>query len=166
MLGIGTAGGTFGPEETIIDGVNLRPFINGANTTDPHDVLVHRWRSTFAVIKGYWKLINTTKFGADPSDYKRYNAKSDLGETNDLIGDPQYAGRGKGRQIGPSLTAEARVRILAQIQSATDSGASVVCGGMPPEPAMSGFYLEPTILRDVRRDMEPSGDESIGPVLP
>ena len=76
------------------------------------------------------------------------------------------AGRGEGRRMGPLLTSKARDRMLALIQSATQSGAAVVCGGKAPEPAMKGYYLEPTILRDVRADMELSCDEIFGPLLP
>jgi succinate-semialdehyde dehydrogenase/glutarate-semialdehyde dehydrogenase len=76
------------------------------------------------------------------------------------------AGHGEGRRMGPVLTSAARDRMLALIQSATESGAAVVCGGKAPEPAMKGYYLEPTILRDVRADMELSCDEIFGPILP
>ncbi|MCM2371171.1 aldehyde dehydrogenase family protein [Aporhodopirellula aestuarii] len=76
------------------------------------------------------------------------------------------AGRGEGRRMGPVLTARARDRMLSLIKSAQENGASVVCGGKAPEPKMRGFYLEPTILRDVRRDMELSCDEIFGPILP
>ncbi len=76
------------------------------------------------------------------------------------------AGRGDGRRMGPVLTSQARDRMLSLISSAQEKGASIVCGGKAPDPAMEGFFIEPTILRDVSRDMELSCDEIFGPILP
>lgn len=75
------------------------------------------------------------------------------------------AGRGEGHQMGPVLTAGARDRMLGLIESAVQGGASIVCGGKAPEPARKGYWLEPTILRDVSREMEMSCDEIFGPIL-
>jgi acyl-CoA reductase-like NAD-dependent aldehyde dehydrogenase len=74
------------------------------------------------------------------------------------------AGRGKGRRMGPLLTEKARDRMLSLIESATQNGASIVCGGNKPD--QRGYYLEPTILRDVSRDTELTCDEIFGPILP
>jgi succinate-semialdehyde dehydrogenase/glutarate-semialdehyde dehydrogenase len=76
------------------------------------------------------------------------------------------AGRGEGRLMGPMLTAKDRDRVLALIRAAEEVGARVVCGGKVPDQPAKGFYLEPTILRDVRQDMRLSCDEIFGPVLP
>jgi acyl-CoA reductase-like NAD-dependent aldehyde dehydrogenase len=76
------------------------------------------------------------------------------------------AGRGEGRRMGPLLTAEDRDRVLGLIQAAQQDGANIVCGGkIPAEPA-KGYFLQPTILREVRQDMRLSCDEIFGPVLP
>jgi autotransporter-associated beta strand protein len=84
---VALAGGTLDPVKDPIDGVNLLPFINGNNPANPHDLLVHRWRGTFAVIKGDLKLVNTRNVNADPSHYQLYNVASDRSETRDLIDD-------------------------------------------------------------------------------
>lgn len=76
------------------------------------------------------------------------------------------AGRGEGRRMGPMMTAQDRDRVLALVRDAEQAGARVVCGGKIPEHLAQGFFLEPTILRDVRPDMTLSGDEIFGPVLP
>ncbi|SMP41382.1 succinate-semialdehyde dehydrogenase / glutarate-semialdehyde dehydrogenase [Neorhodopirellula lusitana] len=76
------------------------------------------------------------------------------------------AGRGEGRRMGPVLTSKARDRMLGLIESAVGSGASIVCGGKIPESQAKGYFLEPTILRDVDRSMELSCDEIFGPILP
>lgn len=76
------------------------------------------------------------------------------------------AGRGEGRRMGPMLTAKDRDRVLVLIKAAEQNGAKVVCGGKSPSQPAKGYYLEPTILRDVRQDMRLSCDEIFGPVLP
>ncbi len=76
------------------------------------------------------------------------------------------AGREEGRLMGPLLTSKSRDRILQLVESAKSRGAKVVCGGKIPESPAKGYYLEPTILRDVDRSMELSCDEIFGPVLP
>ncbi len=87
---VALAGGDLSSDKAI-DGVNLIPHVNGTDPDDPHEVLVHRWRGTFAVIKGDMKLVNTQNTNADPSRYRLYNVATDRGETNDLIKNPQYA---------------------------------------------------------------------------
>jgi len=81
---VALGGGSLAGEEKI-DGVDLLPFINGTDTSNPHDVLVHRWRGTFAVIKGDWKLVNTNNINADPGDYRLYNVATDISEANNRI---------------------------------------------------------------------------------
>ncbi|TWU42349.1 aldehyde dehydrogenase family protein [Novipirellula artificiosorum] len=76
------------------------------------------------------------------------------------------AGRGEGRRMGPMLTAKDRGRVLELVELAEQQGASIVCGGKIPSQPATGFYLEPTILRDVRPDMRLTCDEIFGPVLP
>lgn len=76
------------------------------------------------------------------------------------------AGRGEGRMMGPMLTDEARQRVLKLVKRAVAGGAQVVCGGKIPARPAKGFWLEPTILREVRPDMDTAGGEIFGPVLP
>ncbi len=76
------------------------------------------------------------------------------------------AGRGAGRRMGPMITAKDRERTRALIQAAQQEGATIVCGGKVPDQPDKGFFLEPTILRDVRRTMRLSCNEIFGPVLP
>jgi autotransporter-associated beta strand protein len=94
---VGLGGGTLGPEETKIDGVDLLPFANGEDAGDPHDVLVHRWRGTFAVIDGEYKLINTANLTASNQNpefqYRLYNTASDVDENDNLINDTDQAAR-------------------------------------------------------------------------
>ena len=76
------------------------------------------------------------------------------------------AGRGEGRRMGPMLTVKDRDRVLELVKAAERDGAAVVCGGNIPEQPAKGYFLEPTILSDVRQDMKLSCEEIFGPVLP
>ncbi|TWT83588.1 Glutarate-semialdehyde dehydrogenase DavD [Planctomycetes bacterium CA13] len=76
------------------------------------------------------------------------------------------AGRGEGNLMGPMLTAKDRDRMLELIQSAEKEGATVECGGKVPSQPSKGYFMEPTILSNVKRTMRLSCDEIFGPVLP
>lgn len=75
-------GGSFGPSDTGIDGVNLLPFINGIDNSEPHEVLVNRHRAHFSVIKGDWKL--TWSGGSPGLNPQLYNLANDISETSNL----------------------------------------------------------------------------------
>ena len=85
---------------------------------------------------------------------------------NHAAGIVLQAGRGEGRLMGPMLSRKDRDRVLGLVEDAKAGGASVVCGGKIPTDKEKGFFLEPTILRDVSREMKLSCNEIFGPVLP
>ncbi|MBC8050335.1 MAG: aldehyde dehydrogenase [Chitinophagales bacterium] len=68
--------------------------------------------------------------------------------------------------IGPMATHADRERTEAIIRRAVEQGARVVCGGSRPTHVNRGYFLEPTILVDVRPDMEIMNEESFGPIAP
>ena len=76
------------------------------------------------------------------------------------------AGRGEGQRMGPMLTAKDRDRVLELVKAAEQDGAKIVCGGKIPDQPAKGYFVEPTILRDVKQTMRLSCDEIFGPVLP
>jgi acyl-CoA reductase-like NAD-dependent aldehyde dehydrogenase len=76
------------------------------------------------------------------------------------------AGRGEGPRMGPMLTARDRDRVLDLVRAAEQDGATVVCGGSIPDQPTRGYFMEPTILRDVQPGMHLACDEIFGPVLP
>jgi acyl-CoA reductase-like NAD-dependent aldehyde dehydrogenase len=76
------------------------------------------------------------------------------------------AGRGEGPRMGPMLTAKDRDRVLGLVKAAQEDGASIVCGGSIPDQPAKGYFMKPTILRDVRQPMRLACDEIFGPVLP
>lgn len=76
------------------------------------------------------------------------------------------AGRGEGPRMGPMLTEKDRDRVLALVRAAEKDGAGVVCGGRIPDQPARGYFMEPTILRNVTQAMRVACDEIFGPVLP
>jgi len=67
-------------------------------------------------------------------------------------------------KMGPLITDRARQNVLGFVGSAVAAGAGIVCGGKAAKGP--GYFMEPTILRDVRTNMKVSCEEIFGPVLP
>lgn len=79
---VAAAGGSIGAGETKIDGVDLLPFINGTEASNPHEVLVNRWRGRFTVVREDWTLVHQSN-GAN-RNYLLYNLTNDISQTNDV----------------------------------------------------------------------------------
>jgi acyl-CoA reductase-like NAD-dependent aldehyde dehydrogenase len=79
------------------------------------------------------------------------------------IGDPEQPTT----QLGPVISQRARDRILAAVRGGVEEGARLVTGGRVPDvPEFpDGFFLEPTVLADVRNDMQVAQQEIFGPVV-
>lgn len=67
-------------------------------------------------------------------------------------------------RMGPMISDKARQYVLALVESALADGAEIVCGGKAAKGA--GYFMEPTILRNVQRQMKVAYEEIFGPVLP
>ena len=69
--------------------------------------------------------------------------------------------------FGPVISLAHRDKILGFIERAKREGATVICGGKIPdgEKFKNGFYIEPTILTNVKTDSEIFQEEVFGPVL-
>ena len=69
--------------------------------------------------------------------------------------------------FGPIISRQHHEKILEFIERAKKEGAQVICGGKVPngEKLKNGFYLEPTILANVKTDSEIFQEEVFGPVL-
>lgn len=76
------------------------------------------------------------------------------------------AGNGDGPVMGPMINGKERQRVLDLIDTAIESGATLVSGGKIPPDQGVGYYLEPTILSAVTREMSVAKEEIFGPVLP
>ncbi|GAA4579682.1 aldehyde dehydrogenase [Planotetraspora phitsanulokensis] len=70
-------------------------------------------------------------------------------------------------QLGPVISAAARDRILNYVRIGLHEGARLVTGGRPAEvPGLpGGFFVEPTVLADVRNDMRVAQEEIFGPLV-
>lgn len=69
------------------------------------------------------------------------------------------------RLMGPLSSEKERGRILKLIKDAVKNGAEIALGGGIPRDRTTGFYLEPTILTNVKENMEIARTEIFGPVL-
>ncbi len=67
-------------------------------------------------------------------------------------------------EMGPLITGEHRDRVRTYVDGAADAGAKVVVDGRDGVPA-DGYFLNPTLLDDVRPGMACYDDEIFGPVL-
>jgi acyl-CoA reductase-like NAD-dependent aldehyde dehydrogenase len=67
--------------------------------------------------------------------------------------------------VGPLITGAHRERVEGYIRAGADEGAEVVTGGGRPAHLDRGFFIEPTLLADVRSDMRVAREEIFGPVI-
>jgi acyl-CoA reductase-like NAD-dependent aldehyde dehydrogenase len=68
--------------------------------------------------------------------------------------------------MGPVISAAARDRMIGLIQRAQAQGAALCAGGSAPDDVpVGGFYLSPTVLRDVDPQSDLAQTEVYGPVL-
>src|SRR5690606_1165099 len=76
-------------------------------------------------------------------------------------GDPEQDSR-----MGPVISKAQWDKIQAYIECGLAEGARLVTGGPGlPEGLETGYYVKPTIFRDVRNDMRIAREEIFGPVL-
>ena len=68
-----------------------------------------------------------------------------------------------GTRMGPLVSAEQHERVLGYIESGRREGASVLVGG--DTPGGDGWFVNPTVLVDVRPEMTVVREEIFGPVL-
>ncbi len=96
-----------------------------------------------------------------PSD--RYAEAVELAATNAAkftCGDPRDAKT----RLGPLVNAKQRERVRDYIKTGVREGATVVAGG-PDSPLDTGFYVQASVLADVRPDATVAQEEIFGPVL-
>lgn len=76
------------------------------------------------------------------------------------VGDP----REQDTVVGPLVTAAHRDRVESYIAKGIAEGATVATGGGRPAHLSKGWYVEPTLLTNVRNDMTVAREEIFGPV--
>ena len=67
--------------------------------------------------------------------------------------------------MGPVISADAKARILGLIQRAIDDGAELLVDGREGVEDLPGYFLKPTVLGNIRPDMEIAQVEVFGPVI-
>ncbi len=77
---VAAAGGRVDPAWKL-DGVDLLPYLTGANPGKPHEALYWRFGEQWAIRKGDWKLVASRLDGKEP---RLFNLKDDIGEAKDL----------------------------------------------------------------------------------
>ncbi len=76
-------------------------------------------------------------------------------------------GNGLGRvDMGPMATRGSRDRYETILKRAIGAGAKPLVGGQRPSDFNRGWFVEPTVLVDVKPDLEIVNSESFGPVAP
>ena len=78
-----TAASLVGASTSGVDGVNLIPYLTGANSGQPHDTFYWRQGRKTALRKGPWKLVSMKQKSARPT-WELYDLTNDTGETTDL----------------------------------------------------------------------------------
>ena len=80
------------------------------------------------------------------------------------LGDPMD----RGTDLGPKVNQVELEKIERMVDQARDEGAQIVLGGRRPEGDrfQKGYWYEPTVLTNVRNDMEIMQKEIFGPILP
>jgi aldehyde dehydrogenase (NAD+) len=68
-------------------------------------------------------------------------------------------------EVGPLVSEQQRERVEGYIEVGRKEGAQVVSGGGRPPGLESGWYVEPTIFRDVDNHMRIAREEIFGPVV-
>ncbi|MGH2827434.1 MAG: aldehyde dehydrogenase [Actinomycetota bacterium] len=79
------------------------------------------------------------------------------------VGDPMQPEA----QMGPVASQRQLDRILELVESARAEGARVLCGGerLAGDALEHGYFIAPTVITDVRRDMKVMREEVFGPVV-
>jgi malonate-semialdehyde dehydrogenase (acetylating)/methylmalonate-semialdehyde dehydrogenase len=68
--------------------------------------------------------------------------------------------------MGPVISAQAKERILSDIQTAIDEGAELLLDGRNPNvPGLDGYFLDPTVFADVKPGTLMTTKEIFGPVI-
>ncbi len=81
---------------------------------------------------------------------------------NTIVGDPAD----EGTHIGPVISEAQYRKIQGLIEKGIEEGAHIAAGGPgKPEGLETGYYVRPTVFRDVNNDMTIAREEIFGPVL-
>ncbi|MEM1402119.1 MAG: aldehyde dehydrogenase [Pseudomonadota bacterium] len=68
-------------------------------------------------------------------------------------------------ELGPMIHERHFNRVKSYIKLGLDEGARLIVGGGTPAHLDAGYFIEPTLLADVRNDMQVAREEIFGPVV-
>src|SRR5947209_8538 len=68
--------------------------------------------------------------------------------------------------LGPMVSKEERETSVSFIENAKEEGDKIVLGGQKPSAPTKGWFLEPTVIKDVKQKSSLVQDEIFGPVVP
>lgn len=68
-------------------------------------------------------------------------------------------------QMGPLISQAAKERVKGLIQSAVDEGAKILVDGRKNVDQLPGFFLRPTVIKDIKPEMRVAKEEIFGPVV-
>jgi aldehyde dehydrogenase (NAD+) len=106
--------------------------------------------------------IAPTRFLVQKDQYEEAIDKLTAIFTAKQVGDPSQ----EGDHIGPVVNKSQYEKIQGLIEKGISEGAKVAAGGLGrPAGKNKGYYVQPTVLRDVTNDMTPAREEIFGPVL-
>ncbi len=74
-------------------------------------------------------------------------------------------GLDKNTQMGPLISQGAKDRVSKLIQSAVDEGAKILVDGRIGLEGMKGYFLKPTVLSGITKNMKIAKEEVFGPVV-
>lgn len=104
---------------------------------------------------------NCTRVLAPASQYDEVVDRIVGAVQSSVVGDPMNLDT----VFGPVVSQQHRARVEKYIDIGTAEGAQIVTGGGRPPGRDIGWYLEPTVFRDVTSDMRIAQEEIFGPVL-
>jgi malonate-semialdehyde dehydrogenase (acetylating)/methylmalonate-semialdehyde dehydrogenase len=67
--------------------------------------------------------------------------------------------------VGPLISEAAVKRVASLIQSAADQGASILIDGRKANVPSNGYFIGPTVIKDITADMTIAKEEVFGPVI-
>jgi aldehyde dehydrogenase (NAD+) len=103
----------------------------------------------------------TTRILAPASKYEAVVEVVSQAMADIVVGDPFD----EQSVFGPLVAARQRDRVEGYIAAGLAEGARVTVGGGRPRGLNTGYYIEPTVFRDVTNDMKIAREEIFGPVL-
>jgi arylsulfatase A-like enzyme len=82
------------PDKARLDGVDLTPYLTGANPSRPHEMLFWRYGANYALRQGDLKLVRQDGPRGTSAKPQLFDLGVDPGEANDLAGErPEIVGQ-------------------------------------------------------------------------